>query len=132
MKKCITVVLACAWLVGCVAAEGDNESKATDELAQQFGPGAQSLTMNTDGWISIDTNDGTGHHDCYGGYCQFAYLTGATITLYVVNPNDPINCVRFSKWTGACAGQGRTCTLTMNSDLLTDAQWPIQRGCSGN
>jgi hypothetical protein len=29
----------------------------------------------------------------------------------------------FSSWQGACAGQGATCHLVVNSDLWSSAEW---------
>lgn len=62
-----------------------------------------------------------GSSSCLGGTtCNFAFLQGATVTISTQDKNL-IDCARFTGWSGACAGQGTTCTLVMNSDLATSA-----------
>jgi hypothetical protein len=49
------------------------------------------------------------------------------VPIIIVRPD----CLAFTSWTGACAGQGgRTCTLVMNSDLSAHVPWIPLRGCS--
>jgi hypothetical protein len=46
------------------------------------------------------------------------------------NPQNRIDCLAFSGWSGACAGQGATCTVVINSDLTTGAEFgTVIRGC---
>ena len=54
--------------------------------------------------------------DC-GATCTTSVIDGTKVTL-TARPQDG---VRFRQWTGACAGQGATCTLTVDQDMETDA-----------
>jgi hypothetical protein len=50
-----------------------------------------------------------------GGICSAMYAQGTTVTLIM----DPGSFSIFSHWTGACAGQGSACTLTITGDTST-------------
>lgn len=56
------------------------------------------------------------------------YDAGTVITLTA--QDDTLHAARFVSWGGACAGQGRSCTLTLNSDTHVEvnyAQDPVYR-----
>jgi hypothetical protein len=78
--------------------------------------------------VVVTSSDGTPSRDCVGS-CNFAYLAGASLSLRIPFPTDRINCVQQVRWTGACAGQGKTCNLVLNSNLSTEAIWVPIRGC---
>lgn len=52
-----------------------------------------------------------------GESCETSLESGAELTLIA----DPDPGSKFSKWTGACAGQGATCKITLTSDMTATA-----------
>jgi hypothetical protein len=60
--------------------------------------------------------------------CNFAYLQGTTLTIKTALKNL-IDCEIFNHWDGACAGQGSTCTVVINSDISTNAFFGPLSGC---
>jgi len=52
-----------------------------------------------------------------GTDCSEIYAQGQAVTLTA----SPLSGNSFDSWTGACAGQGAICTITMNTDLATAA-----------
>jgi hypothetical protein len=53
-----------------------------------------------------------------GANCQADYTTGTKVTLTATADANSV----FTGWSGACSGTG-TCTVTMNSDQVVDAQF---------
>ena len=62
--------------------------------------------------------------------CSFGYLGGSALTISLTSTTNIADCLRFSSWVGACAGQGSTCSLTINSNLSTSAHWTRINGCT--
>jgi hypothetical protein len=52
-----------------------------------------------------------------GGTCFTNVAAGSTITLTATPPSNGV----FNGWSGACAGQGATCTVTVNGALTSTA-----------
>jgi len=131
------VVAACAGLglaaMGCVSNDGGASGDADSELTLEVGPGAHVLTLSTEtapqNVVDVTTNDGEPPRDCVGTDCQLAFLSGVGLTLRIPFPTDNPNCVAFNHWTGACAGQGNPCTITLDTDKTTEAVWTRLRGC---
>jgi hypothetical protein len=62
--------------------------------------------------------------------CPFAFLGGSTLTIKPTSTRNLIDCLQFAGWTGACAGQGSTCTVTINSDITVGEHfWTRILGC---
>lgn len=62
--------------------------------------------------------------------CQFAFLGGSVLTIKPTTTRNLIDCLQFAGWTGACAGQGSTCTVTINSDITVGQHfWTRISGC---
>lgn len=62
--------------------------------------------------------------------CQFGFIGGSVLTIRPTSTQNTIDCLRFNGWTGACAGQGSTCTVTINSDLTVGENfWTRISGC---
>jgi len=131
------VVATCALLagsaMGCVsedAAPGEGDESG---LAFEFGPGAHVLTLSTfwtpQAVVKVTSNEGTPPRSCTGSNCQFAYLSGAGLTLRIPFPNDKPNCMHFDHWQGACSGTASTCTVTLDSDKSVTAVWVDTIGC---
>jgi len=60
--------------------------------------------------------------------CNFAYLQGTALTIKTPLKNLP-DCEIFNHWDGACAGQGATCSVVINSDISTNAFFGPLSGC---
>lgn len=90
---------------------------------------AFALSVETDeNLITVTSSRGT--DTCDVGFCDYAYAGGSSLTVRVTPAINRADCLRFTGWDGACAGQGSTCTLTINSDLWTDAIWSPISGCT--
>jgi len=63
------------------------------------------------------------------GTCQFAYVTGTPITMSLTSTRNVADCLQFSGWQGACAGQSSSCSLVVNSDVSARAVWSRISGC---
>lgn len=89
----------------------DEEAQAVGELS------AFVLSVHANAESDVTVNGSS----CLGGTtCNYAFLQGATATIITADKNL-VDCARFNGWSGACAGQGTTCTLVINSDLATSA-----------
>ena len=130
----LAVALALAGTVagGC-AVEDSDEDIASDELALATGDVAPSATAFT---LTITQNAGVGDvtvswtpdfHDICRNDCQEAILSGSRVTLHALT--NRVDCFKFLKWDGACAGQGSTCEFTMTSDKSTMVTWTRLLGC---
>jgi hypothetical protein len=58
-----------------------------------------------------------------GPACNFAYIEGSALTISPSATQNLADCARFTGWRGACAGQGATCSLVINSALSTSTIW---------
>jgi hypothetical protein len=58
----------------------------------------------------------------------FMAMAGCAVT------DDPEgDCLRFVQWTGACAGQGRPCSVTLtDSNLAVSSTWQLRSHCTPN
>jgi len=64
-----------------------------------------------------------------GPSCSFHYAIGAALTVSVTPTENLADCLMFIGWNGACAGQGATCSLALDSDLSTSVRWGRISGC---
>jgi hypothetical protein len=86
--------------------------------------------------ISLDSLDSgitvsstRGVDNCDSGFCDLAYTGGASLTIHLTSTRNTADCLMFSSWQGACAGQGATCNLVINSNLSSSAKWTRISGC---
>jgi hypothetical protein len=62
--------------------------------------------------------------------CQFGFVGGSVLTIKPQSTRNLVDCLQFAGWTGACAGQGSTCTVTINSDITVGENfWTRISGC---
>lgn len=87
-----------------------------------------SSTLSVATGESPVTVTGGGTTNTCGASCNFTYLTGTSLTL-TAGLQNLVDCLRFSSWSGACSGQGRTCSLVLNSNLSTSAVYSSISGC---
>lgn len=89
-------------------------------------PSSSILSVATE--ESPVTVTGGGTSNTCDASCNFTYLAGTALTL-TAGLQNLADCLRFSSWSGACSGQGRTCSLVMNSNLSTTALYSQISGC---
>ena len=120
--------------VGCSSICGvDAPSPAFSELtasddAQSHAAEVGTATSNLAAFVlTVSSNETSvvvsspGRSDtCFRGSCNFAYIEGTPLTIQS-DAQNWIDCAQFSSWGGACAGQGATCNLVINSELSTFA-----------
>lgn len=128
LSSTFSVVLGMMIVSSCVSQEEHTRENDESQLTDQFSTTqAFVLTVSTDEHsVSVGTPNGQ-HAQCFGS-CQYAILQGA-VTISSSITIDKINCVIWRRWTGACAGQGNPCQLSMNSDLETHSEWEFLKGC---
>jgi hypothetical protein len=59
-----------------------------------------------------------------GSTCKSYYNSGKTVTLYLSTNSG----YRFTRWTGACQGQGTTCNVKMDTSKNTKAYFEVLGG----
>jgi hypothetical protein len=100
--------------------------------------GLTTLGSCRDGYsLSVETEENEitvtssrGVDTCDLGFCEYGYAGGSALTVRVAPATNRADCLRFTGWEGACAGQGSICSLTINGDLSTTALWGPIAGCS--
>lgn len=109
---------------GCAITEGDAESSQSVEVnAVTSNVSAFVLTVTANFESDIDVTNSTSGNNCPAGTtCNFAFLQGTAVTVQTAAQNL-IDCAKFTQWDGACAGQGSTCSLVINSNLSTSARY---------
>ena len=70
-----------------------------------------------------------GGDNCDSGFCDLTYAGGSSLAIRLTSTTNLADCLAFSSWQGACAGQGATCTLVINSALSSRAVWTRIGGC---
>jgi len=80
-------------------------------------------TPGLDGRVSVDNPPTT----CTSN-CSFDYP--AATTVHLIAEGDNVTCTQFDGWSGACFGQGSTCTLTVDSNKSTSAGFSKKPGCN--
>ena len=86
------------------------------------------LTVNADETNISVTTGGTTHVCPAFSTCNDAYLGGATLSVKAVAKNL-VDCLKWTSWTDACAGQGNPCSLVINSNLVVGANYGVISGC---
>jgi hypothetical protein len=78
-----------------------------------------TVSVSGPGAVGVDPPD----HPCPGGSsCSFTYKAGTKVTLTAMTGPS----YAFDGWTGACAGSGPTCTLTIGGDTAVGAAFSIR------
>lgn len=96
-------------------------ANATADVSLTFAKEVVSMTVTRSG---VGTGTVTGSPKPFiacGSTCEASYSSGSTITLDAV----PDAGAAFQTWTGACSGQGPTCTLTIVTSTSTNAVFEL-------
>lgn len=122
------VVLVCAAVAGCAATPTDADE---DQVAQGISSAA-AFVLTVSGFEAGIRVTTTGVTDTCPAdqQCQFGFIGGSTLTIRPTSTQQQADCLQFAGWQGACAGQGTTCTVVINSDLsVSERFWTRIGGC---
>lgn len=120
--------LTAAMVAGCAATPSDLDEAQADQSIKNTS--AFTLTISgEESPIKITTTNVS--DTCPAdSQCQFGFVGGSVLTIKPQSTQNLVDCLRFNGWTGACAGQGSTCTVTINSDITVDENfWTRISGC---
>lgn len=123
----VIVVLACASVAGCAAAPDADEGELTQGLTT-----AATAVLTVSGFEADIRVTTTNVNDLCpaDSQCQFAFIAGSTLTIAPTATRQLADCLQFSAWQGACAGQGTTCTVVISSDIsVSEKFWTRISGC---
>lgn len=109
---------------GCAVTDGDAEDSQTAPVTEA--PAVSAFVLTVSGIESVDVASSTSDNFC-DGTCNYAFLGGTPLTLTAIG--SQADCLTFSSWTGACAGQPRVCNIVINSDLSATAHFTRIQGC---
>lgn len=127
-----TLVLASVMAMAGCAVTDDAEGDRSAETTAAVSPTATSqLFVTSVGSDTVVTSAG-GINTCpLASSCTFTYPAPAALSIDVKTIFSPTNdCLRFVQWTGACAGQGRPCSVTLaNAALLVSSTWQLRPHC---
>lgn len=121
----LLVAVVGASLGGCV----DPSPGVGSEASELSSASAWTLTVDADETNITVASPGLATNTCTAfSTCAYGFVSGLTLTIKTGAKNIP-DCEQFSSWNGACAGQGTTCTVVINSDLTTGPNYTFIRGC---
>lgn len=113
---------------GCAISDGDTEDSRAAEVNVVPDVSAFVLHVVTEEQpITVTASGSTNTNTCPDS-CNFAYLGGTSLSIHA-GARNVADCLQFSSWSGACAGHGNPCTLVINSNLSTTADYTTILGC---
>jgi hypothetical protein len=124
----VIVALACALVAGCAA----TPTGADEDQVAQGVTSTAAFVLTVSGFEAGIRVTTTGVNDLCpaDSQCQFAFIGGSTLTISPTGTRQLADCLQFAGWQGACAGQGTTCTVVINSDLsVSEHFWTRIGGC---
>jgi len=120
----LVVALSAGTFAGC--AVEDRDPDGSQHAARIVPATSFTLTVGSEAeTVRVITGGGTTKGGT-GSTLSFPAGTPVTINAQLQNLGD---CLKFDSWDGACAGQGRPCSLVVNSDLDTGAHYVAIFGC---
>jgi len=79
-----------------------------------------AFTISLDSLESgITVTSSRGVDSCDSGFCDLTYAGGSSLTIHLTSTRNTADCLMFSGWQGACAGQGATCDATAHHCTFT-------------
>lgn len=130
-----TLVLALVTTMAGCAVMDDAEGDRSAETAAALTPTATSQLFVTSVGSDTVVTSADGVNTCpMASSCTFTYPAPIALSIDVKTIFSPANdCLRFVQWTGACAGQGRPCSVTLaNAALLVSSTWQLRPHCTPN
>lgn len=121
---CLSLALVALGVGGCAVTDGDSEDSQTAQVTAA--PAVSAFVLTVSGIESEDVASPTSDNFC-DSTCNYAFLGGTPLTLTAIG--SQADCLTFSSWTGACAGQPRVCSIVINSDLTATAHFARIQGC---
>jgi len=123
----LALVVSSAILGGCAVTDSDTERSQSAEVVVTP---ASAFVLTVSGIEGEDVASPGRLDICTNGQCQFAYIGGTSLAITPDGRDATADCLRFSSWSGACAGQGATCNLVINSNLSVRSVWTRVPGCT--
>jgi hypothetical protein len=121
------VLTAALALSACVAPD-DGDETSTESAISEAPLTTFTLTASAfEGGVILTNPDGT-QTLCDG--CTKTYAAGSVVQLVPAERTNTVDCVQFNHWNGSCAGQGITCTLTINANDITSVAYSHINGCT--
>lgn len=130
LSSCVLALALATAATACVAADGADAPDEASESADVTVHPATTFTLTVfslEGETRVQT--AAGHVDLCDGSCTFTYAAGSVLTVSPTTLSFRPDCLMWVGWNDACAGQGSTCTLTLNSNLGTSTRWGRIAGC---
>jgi hypothetical protein len=120
--------LFCVAFAGCAATPSDiDEAQAVQSVTSTS---AFALTISGEEEPIKITTTNVSDTCPADSQCQFGFIGGSTLTIKPTFTRNTVDCLQFAGWTGACAGQGSTCTVVINSDITVGENfWTRILGC---
>ncbi len=113
--------------IGCTQTPNDIDESQSDEIAAA--PQVSAFVLTVSGIEGEDVASPGRVDVCGGGPCNFAYIGGTRLTITPDGSGAGADCLQFVGWGGACAGQGDTCTVVIQSNISAHSQWGRILGC---
>lgn len=114
---------------GCAMTEADPESSQAAEVGISPNLSAFVLTVDSPEGLPVTVTTSSGTDTCSSFPCNLAYVAGTSLSIFA-RRSKIVDCVTFDSWSGACSGQGDPCSLVINSNLSTTAQYRSILGCT--
>lgn len=130
-----TLVLALVMAMAGCAVTDDADGDRSAETAAAITPTATSQLFVTSVGADTIVSSAGGVNTCpMASSCTFTYPAPTALSIDVKTIFSPANdCLRFVQWTGACAGQGRPCSVTLaNAALMVSSTWQLRPHCIPN
>lgn len=130
-----TLVLALFMAMAGCAGVDDADGDPSGETAAAITPTATSQLFVTSVGADTVVSSAVGVNICpLQSSCTFTYPAPIALSIDVKTILSPVNdCLRFVQWTGACAGQGRPCSITLaNAALVVSSTWQLRPHCIPN
>jgi hypothetical protein len=128
-KFSVALGLLGASLAGCAAI--DNATDTDEAQSDQVSLAPQATAVLTIGGDEGEDVASAGRRDvCLTDPCVFTYTVGTALTITPDGHNATADCLMFSSWIGACAGQGPSCSLVITSNISVTSLWTKRPNCT--
>ena len=113
----------------CVAPDNDRDESSDTESLDEAPRTTVTLTARSiEQGVTVTNPDGSTTF-CAAG-CVLSFPAGSVVHVTPTPASSRVDCVAFNHWTGACANQGVSCTLTLTATTGTFANFSHINGCT--